>query len=269
VRPSQVTTALLVLALALPVSAPSAAQDRSPLSSIFGCNSPGGKQAGGAVLGGVVGGLVGNKVAKHERGLGTALGAALGAAAGSYVGCRMQRSDQQRAELTARQALDQNDDVSWSNPDTGASGDVRMVSTRPYPPQPYDEPPSLSGIRLASGVEIAESYEASGGKYWAPSTTKLRASPSSAAPVIGDLRAGDSIDGLARVRGSNWLLVGRDRVGIGYVLESAVRPIERAPRDVGPVCRTFDQTIQTRDGEPETQRYTACKDPNGEWVIQR
>ena len=87
-RPSQVTAAVVAVALALPATAgaqPTLRQG-SPLSSIFGCDAGGNKQAGGAVIGGLVGGVVGSNLAKNERTLGTVLGAAAGAAAGSYIG---------------------------------------------------------------------------------------------------------------------------------------------------------------------------------------
>ena len=276
-RPSRLTTAFMVLALAVPAAAPAAAQQAGgPLSSIFGCDAPGGKQAGGAVVGGVAGALVGSQVSKHERTLGTVVGAALGAAAGSYIGCRMQRGDQQRAELAARDALDRGRDASWSNPDTGASGEVRMVSSGGgpygdggYGDRRYAEPATLAGITLSADVEIAEAYEPDGRDYWVRNGARLRASPQQGAPVIGELRAEERIDGLARVRGTDWLLVGRRNVGQGYVRASSLEPAERMPaRGSGPTCRTFDQTIRTRDGDPETSRYTACRDPGGEWVIQ-
>ena len=120
-RPSNFTAALLAVTLALPASAyaqPTMRQG-NPLSSIFGCDAGGNKQTGGAVIGGLVGGVLGNNLAKNERGLGTVLGAAAGAAAGSYVGCRMQRSDQQKAQIAAQNALDRGGSQSWSNPQTG------------------------------------------------------------------------------------------------------------------------------------------------------
>lgn len=262
-RPRHAAAVLAGLAIALPVPAPAMAQSGNPLSAIFSCDSPGNKQAGGAVIGGVVGGVVGSNVAKNERGLGTVLGAALGAAAGSYIGCRMQRSDQQKAQLAAQQALDRNDDRSWSNPETGASGKVRIVST-----QPSGAPVSLGGLRLAPGVDLAQSYDGAGGRYVARSVANLRATPSASGPVIGKLRKGEGFDALARVHGSNWLLAGRDGVGVGYVSETVVRPVDGTTVAGAPLCRTFDQTIQTRDGAPETRRYTACKSAAGEWVVQ-
>lgn len=250
-RPSNITAALLAVTLALPASAYAQPTTRqgNPLSSIFGCDAGGNKQTGGAVIGGLVGGVIGNNLAKNERGLGTVLGAAAGAAAGSYIGCRMQRSDQQKAQIAAQNALDRGGSQSWSNPQTGASGDVRVVSTSTS--QSANDPPvSMSGMRFAAGVEPVSNYAAAGGRYKSANTVNLRGGPSTAAPVVGKLRPGETIDAVAA--------------------QSVVRPVStgQAYAGGGETCRTFDQTIRTQGGAPETQRYTACKGGNGEWVVQ-
>lgn len=264
-RTSHITATLVAISLALPASAGAQPQLRqgSPLSSIFGCDAGGNKQAGGAVIGGLVGGVLGNNLARNERGLGTVLGAAAGAAAGSYIGCRMQRSDQQKAQVAAQTALDRGRNQSWRNPETGASGDVRVVST-----DSYGGPVSLSGLRFAPGVEPANSYASVGGAYRPSNTVNLRAGPSTNDPVVGKLAPGETIDGLARVTGTNWILAGRDGTAIGYVSESVVKPAGGRRNAGGPVCRTFDQTMRTRDGGPQTERYTACKGADGQWVVQ-
>lgn len=126
----------------------------------------------------------------------------------------------------------------------------------------------MSGLRLASGVDLAQGYDGAGGRYQARTTANLRGSPSTSSLIVGKLRPGEQFDALARVHGVNWLLAGREGVGVGYVSETVVRPVGGVAKAGGPVCRTFDQTIRTKGGAPETQRYTACKDPNGEWVVQ-
>ena len=265
-RVSQFTAAMLAVSLAIPMAAPAQAQSGNPLSSIFGCSAGGNKQAGGAVIGGLVGGVLGNNVAKNERGLGTVLGAAAGAAAGSYIGCRMQRSDQQKAQAATQYALDRGGSQSWSNPQTGASGDVRVVSTSNGG---GGQPVSLSGLRFANGVEPASGYESAGGRYTAPRTVNIRARPTTSSPVVGKLGAGQGFDALARVAGSNWLLAGQNGMAVGYVSESVVRASGGQSYAGGAsVCRTFDQTIRTRDGAPQTERYTACKGSDGQWVVQ-
>jgi len=265
-RVSQFTAAVLAASLTLPVAAPAQAQTGNPLSSIFGCSAGGNKQAGGAVIGGLLGGVVGSNVAKNERTLGTVLGAAAGAAAGSYIGCRMQRSDQAKAQAATQYALDRGGSQSWSNPETGASGDVRVVSTSTGG---GGQPVSLSGLRFANGVEPASGYESAGGRYTAPRTVNIRGTPSTSGAIVGKLGAGQSFDALARVAGSNWLLAGQNGMAVGYVSESVVRASGGQSYAGGnSVCRTFDQTIRTRDGGPQTERYTACKGPDGQWVVR-
>lgn len=261
-RPASSIAALLgCAALALP-AAGSAQTRGGPLSSIFKCEASGSKQETGALIGAAVGGVIGNNVARNERGLGTALGAALGAAAGSYIGCKMQVSDQQKAEAAARAALESGRYQSWNNSETGASGDVRVVST-----QGGGKPVSMAGLRLASGVQLADSYSGAGGRYEARGPVNLRAAPSTSAPLLGRFKAGEGFDALARVNGTGWLLAGRKGVGIGYVADSVVRPAGGSYAG-GPLCRTFDQTITTPGGSPDTRRYTACQGANGEWVVQ-
>jgi surface antigen len=267
-RPSQFTAAVVAVALALPAAATAQPTLRqgSPLSSIFGCDAGGNKQAGGAVIGGLVGGVVGSNLAKNERTLGTVLGAAAGAAAGSYIGCKMQRSDQQKAQAATQYALDRGGSQSWSNPETGASGDVRVVSTSNGG---GGQPVSLGGLRFANGVEPASSYEAASGRYTAPKAANIRGTPSTSGKVVGKLSAGQSFDALARVSGTQWLLAGRDGKGIGYVSDTVVRAAGGAQYAGGnSVCRTFDQTIRTQNGAPQTDRYTACKGADGQWVVQ-
>ncbi len=259
-RTNPTVAALAALTIALPAATPAAAAN--PLASIFSCQASGGKQEGGAVIGGVVGGLVGNKVAGDNKTVGTVLGAALGAAAGSYIGCKMQKSSQRKAEQAARDALDRNRTTRWTDPATGASGETRLVSTE-------GGPVALDKLRLASGVDLAGGYDGLSGRYQAPKAANLRAGPSTAAAIVGKLRPGERIDALARVSGTNWLLAGRDGVGVGYISESVVRPVAGAQvAAAGPVCRTFDQTIRTADGGADTQRYRACRGADGAWAVE-
>lgn len=250
------------LSLAQPYDQPPPAPGGgNPLSSIFGCDASGGKQAGGAVLGGLLGGLLGNSVSGKNRGLGTVLGAAGGAALGSYVGCRMQRGDAERAEAAARQSLDGGGRQAWTNPETGASGSV--IST---PISSGGAGPDLNGLRLAPGVELASGYESAPTSYQAPSTINLRARPSTNAKVVGKLQSGEVVNVIGRAAGSAWVLVARNGIGAGYASEAALRPLTSAA-PAGPQCRAVEQTIRTSDGQSQVQHYTACRNQSGDWVI--
>ena len=243
-----------------------------PLASIFSCQAGGNRQSTGALIGALAGGAIGNRVADNERTLGTVLGAALGAAAGSYIGCRMQVADQQRAQASAQFALEQGRSQFWTEPQTGASGRTDIVETYYLPAPP---PPRLTveTVAFGPGIERPREYQPSEGVYTATAAAVIRSGPSVRAQQIGSLRVGDRIEALVRVEGSPWLLAVRDGAVLGYVSETNLRlqsPQLAAPQQAqnGPLCRVFDQTFQPRGGQPDVQRYRACRDAQGQWVIQ-
>jgi hypothetical protein len=164
------------------------------LEPVVGCDAPGGKQLGGAVLGALLGAVAGSNLAKNDRGTGTAIGAVTGAAAGSYVGCRMQRGDANREAYGYAPAYAQ-------RPATYNSG----------------------GYRLDSAIQPARLVRDDAALV-AASTVNLRAAPTTGAPRVGQLRAGERFQSLARVRGGDWILVGQGGVRVGYVHAAYVRP---------------------------------------------
>jgi len=268
-----------------------AAPSGGPLSSIFSCATQGNRQGPGAVAGALIGGLIGNQVADDHRTTGTVLGALAGAAAGSYIGCKMQTADQQRAQAAAQLALERNQSQTWYNEQTGAQGRIDIVNSYNYGQQPaygqpgygqggYAQPINVNTINFAPNVERPREYQPSEGRYSANGSVNIRSGPSQRANVVGTLRPGETIDGLVRVEGTDWVLAVRNGAAVGYVSESVMRfqggapaPQQMAqapaydPRG-GPPCRVFDQTFQPRGGAPETQRYTACLGPQGQWVVQ-
>jgi hypothetical protein len=161
-------------------------QAQTLIPGVTGCSAPGNKQAGGAIVGALVGGLVGNKVGgRHATGE-TVIGAAAGAAAGSAIGCQMQKGSQNTAANKA--------------PAANAA------------PNTYAQ----NGYRLSSWVSPA-SYSPLNDTLVASSTVNLRAAPSTASQRVGSLQAGETFEALANVRGSDWILVGQNGVGVGYV----------------------------------------------------
>jgi uncharacterized protein YgiM (DUF1202 family) len=183
--------AAALLAGAMMVSAASTAQAQPIANGLIGCDAPGNKQAGGALIGALAGAVLGSNLAKNDRGTGTAIGAVAGAAGGSYVGCRMQRSDAQR-------------NYGYQAPR----------------PAVY----SHGGYRLDGAVSPA-SYVRDGGAFVATTTVNLRSAPTTNSARVGQLRSGERFEALARVRGSEWVLVGQGGVGVGYVHDAYVQPI--------------------------------------------
>jgi hypothetical protein len=152
------------------------------------CAAPGGKQEAGALVGAALGGLVGNSVSDHNRTTGTVVGAAVGAAAGSAVGCQMQHQD----------------------PAQRPSGDVRADTYM------------SAGYRLSRQVAPAR-FSRAGGVLVVTRTFDMRAAPDFSSRYVGRLKGGEHVEAMARVRGSDWVLVGRNGVGLGYVHEDYLR----------------------------------------------
>jgi uncharacterized protein YgiM (DUF1202 family) len=170
-----------MLATAALATAAAPAQAETLIPGVTGCGASGIKQERGALLGALAGGLLGNRIADGDRGTGTLLGAALGAGVGSAVGCQMQHNDV----------------------------DQRGSADRP---RTYRH----GGYALNSGVAPA-AYDRVGQTLVATETVNLRAAPSRSGERVGQLRRGERFEALAEVRGSDWILVGRNGVGVGYV----------------------------------------------------
>jgi hypothetical protein len=191
------------LAGALAVGAVSTAQAQSygrptGLEPVVGCDAPGNKQVGGALIGALLGAAAGSNLAKNDRGTGTAIGAVAGAAAGSYVGCRMQRADGQAAY--------------------GYGSGAGYGAYQPAPAT-YNH----GGYRLDSSVAPAR-FAREGGTLMATSSVNLRGAPTTQSARVGALRPGERFQALARVQGTDWILVGQNGVGVGYVHGAYVRP---------------------------------------------
>jgi uncharacterized protein YgiM (DUF1202 family) len=80
-----------------------------------------------------------------------------------------------------------------------------------------------NGYRLSSDIQPA-SYSRMGGAFVARSTVNLRSAPTTNSARVGALRSGEHFHALAQVRGTNWILVGDNGVGVGYVRGDFVRP---------------------------------------------
>ena len=85
---------------------------------------------------------------------------------------------------------------------------------------------AADGLKFASGVtKASEGYET-------PATTYVVANPTSVfnnhfyfdSKVTGELKRGERVEALAKVKGYDWVLVGKNGMGIGYVPISMLAP---------------------------------------------
>lgn len=80
-----------------------------------------------------------------------------------------------------------------------------------------------NGYRLQGDVSPA-SYNRIGQTFVAQSGVNLRGAPTTNSAKVGRLQGGQRFQALAQVRGSDWILVGQNGVGVGYVRGDFVRP---------------------------------------------
>ena len=156
-------------------------------AGVTGCSAPGGKQKGGAVIGALLGGLIGNQLGGRHATGETIAGAAVGAAAGSAIGCEVQKDKADR------------------------HGSATYTQ---------------GGYRLSRQISPAR-YSRINDTFVAESGVNLRAAPTTNSGRVGRLQAGERFQALAQVRGTDWILVGHNGVGVGYVRADFVRPAGR------------------------------------------
>jgi surface antigen len=252
---------MLIAAATLGLGAtPAAAQ--SGLGGLYSCDAPGQANTGGAVIGGLVGALAGSQVSKNERALGAVIGAGIGAAIGNSIGCRMDRKARQDAQVAFERALETGRPQSWSDPTTGASGEIVVVDrdrgSSSYPGGGY-----TGRWRFAEGVAPGIRVSSAGGTYAANGRINMRAAPSANAAVVDRLQAGERFEAAGTVSGG-WLAVVEGGLIQGYVASSVARPLGGAG---GGDCRVVEQTISERGAATVRERYNACRNADGGWRL--
>ena len=83
-------------------------------------------------------------------------------------------------------------------------------------------------LKLAPGVVKAAGYETPATTYIVANGTNIYSDHSFYnTKVTGELKRGDHVDVLAKVKGWDWALVGKDGTGIGYVSISMLSPADK------------------------------------------
>lgn len=281
VRTALASATILALALpAIPSFAQSTVQSSAgapgparPAAGVFGCAAGGNQQEIGAVVGGLAGAALGNALSRNNRTIGIVLGGALGAAAGSWIGCRLQISDQQKAQAALERALAENSTQTWRSEIGAASGTVEVVANtvQPVPAGPV-APAATPVPAFAPGVLQLASYDlGAAGLYSARSRTNVRSGPGTGNAVVGQLVAGEAVRVLAQVPGQPWLLVGTETTARGYVsaglLARQGAGLRTASVPTQP-CRTLRETIDGIGDGPVVSTYRGCRNSDGSWTLQ-
>ena len=83
-------------------------------------------------------------------------------------------------------------------------------------------------LKLASGVAKAAGYEAPATTYIVANSTNIYSGHTFVdTKVTGELKRGDRVEVLAKVKGWEWALIGKDGTGVGYVSISMLSPADK------------------------------------------
>jgi hypothetical protein len=87
---------------------------------------------------------------------------------------------------------------------------------------------AADSLKIAPGVVVASGYETPATSYIVANSTNIYSDHSVYGPnVTGELQRGEAVAALAKVKGWDWLLVGRQGTGIGYVPISMLAPEDK------------------------------------------
>jgi uncharacterized protein YgiM (DUF1202 family) len=87
---------------------------------------------------------------------------------------------------------------------------------------------SPDSLKFASGVVKAPAYETPATNYIVANSTNVYSDRwFYDSKVMGELKRGEPVDVLAKVKGWEWVLVGKDGTGIGYVPISMLSPADK------------------------------------------
>jgi hypothetical protein len=80
--------------------------------------------------------------------------------------------------------------------------------------------------QLPPNVKRAPGYEAVAGRLVAANPTPIFTDLNVASPPNGELKLGEPVQALAKVRGWDWILVGKDGKPVGYVPRALLKPAD-------------------------------------------
>lgn len=87
---------------------------------------------------------------------------------------------------------------------------------------------AAASLKFAADVVKAPEYETPPATYIVANASSIFSDHSfTGTKVMGELKRGDHVEALAKVKGWDWILVGKDGTGIGYVAISMLSPADK------------------------------------------
>ncbi len=195
---------------------------------------------------------------------------------------RMSQQDVEQAAEARNRSLRDGQPQVWSNPQSGASGTVETKKAESLAPKPTTV--AVQGNRVDTTNlpimdAVGEPYQVVAGNG-----ANVRGGPGTSFSIIESLKSRAAITAIAKVRGQDWYMIGRDNVAIGYVSGSLIGPRDLSqpqPKtasttaatstppakevqiNMASECYTTTQKVTLKDGTSEQAKVTSCRTPNG------
>ena len=108
----------------------------------------------------------------------------------------------------------------------GLCAAVALTAALAAAPRAADIAPD--SLKLAPGVAKAAGYEAPATTYIVANSTNIYSGHTFVeTKVTGEIKRGDRVEVLAKVKGWEWALIGKDGTGVGYVSISMLSPADK------------------------------------------
>ncbi len=256
---------VLTTGAALMLSSCMATGDQVRTGSLVGCS------AAGALVGGV---LMRNSStgARVAGGLGTAV--LCGVIADAWAD-HLDEQDRERLAQASIEAASTNEESTFSNPENGVQGKVRVVNVEPT------ETISTDVVVLKDRVEQTPPLELINANYEANSSANVRGGPGTDYKNVGRLADGDVRKVIGKVQTKNWYLIDEGGAGSGYVYANLLKPTDKEPPVLSTTgelqtaqvsanlsCKTVQQDVTTKTGENVSKTMKMCQQKDGSWEFE-
>jgi uncharacterized protein YgiM (DUF1202 family) len=230
--------------------------------SLAGCKTV------GSQLGSAVGQTLGSQLG---YGLATQTGTVLGSVLGGEIAELLDPASRQQATEATGEAITSGESQSWSNPSAGTSGEVQVIGEK-------QETTNVQVEVVKDDVQELPPIELIGRTYVATGEANVRGGPGTDYKAVGNLKPGEAVNVVGKVRGESWYMVSQGDVVIGYVSTTllALPSTPILPPDIKPkgavamqsvpaerTCRTASHQVRLSSGEIVTEEIDACESPTG------
>lgn len=199
---------------------------------------------------------------------------AVGNAITKDFGKMISGDDLESQESSVMSTIFTGDAASWSNSQTGASGQSTVIKEK-------TKTKKKKVVVLKESVDTVPELDLIGENYRATSSSNIRSGPGTDYKVVGALVAGNVTNVVGKVSGENWYMISQGGVATGYVFADLLTSDAQADATVtgtplGEVaevktktkvnCKTIQQVVTDANGNSKKDNVTACQGPNG-WEI--